>query len=58
MNHSEVAFIHRSTVDLIRDSFKRRKCQDAILPFSVLPAGSTASPCKPRPRAWKGTSAS
>ena len=36
MNHSEIVSFLWSTADLIRDSFKRGKYQDVILPLTVL----------------------
>ncbi len=36
MNHSEIVSFLWSVADLIRDSFKRRKYQDVILPLTVL----------------------
>jgi type I restriction enzyme M protein len=36
MNHSEIVSFLWSVADLIRDSFKRGKYQDVILPFTVL----------------------
>ena len=50
MNHSEIVSFLWSVADLIRDSFKRRKYQDVILPLTVLVAGSTACWRTPRGR--------
>jgi hypothetical protein len=36
MNHSEIIAFLRGVADLIRDSFKRGKYQDVILPLTVL----------------------
>lgn len=36
MNHSEIVSFLWSVADLIRDSFKRGKYQDVILPLTVL----------------------
>ena len=36
MNHSEIVSFLWGVVDLIRDSFKRGKYQDVILPLTVL----------------------
>ena len=36
MNHSEIVSFLWGTADLIRDSFKRGKYQDVILPLTVL----------------------
>ena len=36
MNHSEIASFIWSVADLIRDTFKRGKYQDVILPLTVL----------------------
>src|SRR5436305_7170802 len=36
MNHSEIVSFIWSVADLIRDSFKRGKYQDVILPLTVL----------------------
>ncbi len=36
MNHSEIVSFLWGVVDLIRDTFKRGKYQDVILPLTVL----------------------
>ena len=36
MNHSEIVSFLWGVADLIRDTFKRGKYQDVILPFTVL----------------------
>ncbi|MFZ3109531.1 MAG: type I restriction-modification system subunit M N-terminal domain-containing protein, partial [Rectinemataceae bacterium] len=36
MNHSEIVSFIWGVADLIRDTFKRGKYQDIILPFTVL----------------------
>ena len=36
MNHSEAVSFIWGTADLLRDSFKRGKYQDVILPLTVL----------------------
>ena len=36
MNHSQIVSLIWGTADLIRDSFKRGKYQDVILPLTVL----------------------
>ena len=36
MNHSQITSFLWGTADLIRDSFKRGKYQDVILPLTVL----------------------
>ena len=36
MNHSEIVSFLWGVADLIRDTFKRGKCQDVILPLTVL----------------------
>ena len=36
MNHSEIVSLLRGVADLIRDTFKRGKYQDVILPLTVL----------------------
>ncbi len=36
MNHSQIVSFIWSVADLIRDTFKRGKYQDVILPFTVL----------------------
>jgi type I restriction enzyme M protein len=36
MNHSEIVSFIWGVADLIRETFKRGKCQDVILPLTVL----------------------
>jgi hypothetical protein len=50
VNHSEIVSVLRGVADLIRDTFKRGKYQDVILPLTVLrrleriPRDATRSP--------------
>jgi type I restriction enzyme M protein len=36
MNYNEIVSFVWGVADLVRDTFKRGKCQDSILPFTVL----------------------
>ena len=51
MNHSEIASFLWGVADLIRDTFKRGKYQDVILPLTVLPLTEDSSfHCRTKPR--------
>jgi hypothetical protein len=55
MNHSEIVSFIRGVADLIRDTFKRGKYQDVILPLTVLRRrGPGSGPTASRSRRGNG----